>query len=338
MIFKSFGPINNEIIQKPFILLYGENSSLVHEIENNIINKLKEGTSFTIKKYQEEYLLQNEDIFNQIINSNNLFEDGEIYVISKTTDKILQIFDEEIAANNNKKIIFLSESLTKKSKLKAMGESSNHFACIACYQDNPEKLQSLLIQKLKNIKINVSREFMNSIFEVNSLNRQDINDAIDKVMLIKNSSNIDENKLKELFHSSADNNNFEIVNYCLLGNKKNINIVLNNIYAQGINFNEILSALKYKINKLLEIAESNIDNKNINQLVESFRPTIFWKEKNIVKDQLKRWSKKELEVLLDKIFDIEIQCKKNYDVSTVILQNFVINISTKTALEKIQTQ
>ena len=338
MIFKSFGFINNEIIQKPFILLYGENSSLIHEIKNIIISKLKEGASFTIKKYQEEYLLQNEDIFNQIINSNNLFGDEEIYLISKTTDKILEIFNEEIATNNNKKIIFLSETLTKKSKFRAIGESSKHFACIACYQDNTEQLQSLLLQKLKNIKISVSRQFINSIFEMNSLNRQDINDAIDKAILIKNSSNIDENKLKELFHSSTDNNNFEIVNDCLLGNKKNISIALNNIYAQGINFNEILSALKYKINKLLEIAESNNDNKNINQLVESFRPAIFWKEKNIVKDQLNRWSKKELEILLDKIFDIEIQCKKNYDVSTVILQNFVINISTKTALEKIHTQ
>ena len=334
MIFKSFGTISKEIINKPFILLYGENPSLIHEIENNILIKIKEEKSFTIKKYQEEYLIQNEDIFNQIINSNNLFGDEEICVISKTTDKILQIFDEEMAANNNKKIIFLSESLTKKSKLRAMSESSHHFACIACYQDNPEQLQSLLLQKLKNIKISVSREFINSIFEMSSLNRQDINDAIDKAILIKNSSNIDENKLKELFHSSADNNNFEIVNDCLLGNKKNINIALNNIYAQGVNFNEILSALKYKANKLLEILESNSENKNINQLVESFKPAIFWKEKNIVKEQLKRWSKPDLERLLDKIFDIEIECKKNYDVSTTILQNFVINISTKTALTK----
>ncbi len=338
MIFKSFGTISKEIINKPFVLLYGENPSLIHEIENNILIKIKEEKSFTIKKYQEEYLIQNEDIFNQMINSNNLFEDDEIYIISKTTDKILQIFNEEIAAQNNKKIVFLTENLTKKSKLRNLAESSNYFACIACYHDTPEQLQSLLIQKLKNMQINVSREFINSLFEINSLNRQDINDAVDKILLIKKSSNIDENKLKELFHSSTDNNNFEIVNDCLLGNKKNINIALNNIYAQGINFNEILSALKYKINKLLEIVESNTDSKNINQLVESFRPAIFWKEKNIVKDQLNRWSKKELEILLDQIFDIEIQCKKNYDVSTVILQNFVINISTKTALEKIHTQ
>ena len=197
MIIKNFKIEYDKIIRKNFVLIFGENSSLIHEIENTVIAKLKEETSFAIKKYQEEYLLQNEDIFNQIINSNNLFECEEIYVISKTTDKIFQIFDEEIAANNNKKIIFLSESLTKKSKLRAMGESSNHFACIACYQDNPEQLQSLLIQKLKNMQINISREFVNSLFEINSLNRQDINDAVDKILLIKNSSNIDENKQKE---------------------------------------------------------------------------------------------------------------------------------------------
>jgi len=332
MIYKNY--LDEKILEKKFILIYGENLSLINEIKNNLLIKIKKNSSYNIKKYQEEYLLQNEDIFNQIINSNNLFGDEEVYIISKTTDKILQIFDEEIAANNNKKIIFLSETLTKKSELRAIGESSNHFACIACYQDNPEQLQSLLIQKLKNIKISVSREFINSIFEMNSLNRQDINDAINKAILIKNSSNIDENKLKELFYSSADNNTFEIVNHCLLGNRKNINIVLNNIYAQGINFNEILSVLKYRANKLLKILESNSENKNINQLVENFKPAIFWKEKNIIKEQLKNWSKSELERLLDKIFDIEIQCKKNYDISTIILQNFMINVSTKTALIK----
>ena len=253
MIFKSFGSVNNEIVQKPFILLYGENSSLINEIENNIISKLKEGPSFAIKKYQEEYLLQNKDIFNQIINSNNLFGDEEIYVISKTTDKILQIFDEEVATNNNKKIIFLSETLTKKSKLRSMGEGSNHFACIACYQDNPEQLQSLLIQKLKNINISVSREFINFIFAMNSLNRQDINDAVDKVMLIKNSSNIDDDKLKELFHSSTDNNNFEIVNDCLLGNKKNINIVLNNIMLKVLTLMKFYLPLNIKLISCLRL-------------------------------------------------------------------------------------
>ena len=333
MIFKSTENSAN-YIKKKIILIYGENLSLINEIKNNFISQIKKEKKILVKNYQENYLLQEKEIFFQICNSKNLFENNELIIISGVSDKILEILDEKKITNQEIQIILVADILTKKSKLRQLAEISNDFACITCYQDNSEQLQSLLLQKLKNIKISVSREFINSIFEMNSLNRQDINDAIDKAILIKNSSNIDENKLKELFHSSADNNNFEIVNDCLLGNKKNINIALNNIYAQGVNFNEILSALKYKANKLLEILESNSENKNINQLVESFKPAIFWKEKNIVKEQLKRWSKPDLERLLDKIFDIEIECKKNYDVSTTILQNFVINISTKTALTK----
>ena len=154
MIFKSFGIIDEQILAKSFVLLYGENLSLILEIENNILNKIKEKKIFKVKKYQEEYLLQNEDIFYQIVNSNNLFDDDEIYIISKTTDKILHIFDEEIARQNKKRIIFISENLSKKSKLRSVAENSNHFACIACYHDTTEQLSSLLIQKLKNIQIN----------------------------------------------------------------------------------------------------------------------------------------------------------------------------------------
>ena len=108
MIFKSFGIIDEQILAKSFVLLYVENLSLILEIENNILNKIKEKKIFKVKKYQEEYLLQNEDIFYQIVNSNNLFDDDEIYIISKTTDKILHIFDEEIARQNKKRIIFIS--------------------------------------------------------------------------------------------------------------------------------------------------------------------------------------------------------------------------------------
>ena len=334
MIIKNYIDYNFLAEKKFFYLIYGENLSLIDEIKNNFLFQFKNNFYFTIKYYQEQFLIENPDTFIQFLCADNLFAKKELLVINNSTDKILDLLNRYLIPCENKKIIFISNNLIKKSKLRSLAEASENFACIACYQDDQAQLQSLLIQKLKNIKINVSREFINSIFEMNSLNRQDINDAINKTILIKNSSNIDQNKLKELFHSSSNNNNFEIVNVCLLGNKKNINIALNNIYAQGINFNEILSALKYKANKLIEILESNSENKNINQLVESFKPAIFWKEKNITKEQLKRWSKPDLERLLDKIFDIEIQCKKNYDVSTTILQNFVINISTKTALPK----
>jgi DNA polymerase-3 subunit delta len=333
MIVKSFGVNFKELLKKNFTLLYGENSSFIFEIEQKIIKEAKNTTNLVIKKYQEEYLLQNKDIFDRFINSENLFGDQELVIISRSTDKILEIFNNTVATSNNKKIIFLSEILTKKSKLRNLAETETNFTCIVCYDDTPEQLLSILLQKLKDNKIAVSREFLNSIFEANSLNRQDINDAIIKIQLIQSTSNINEENLKNIFYSSSDNDNFEIINFCLLGDKQNINKVLSNIYTQGINFNEILAALKYKVNKLIEIGVPNNSNLNVNQLVENYKPPIFWKEKNMVKAQLRRWTNGELNKLMEIIYDTEISCKKNYEISNTILQQFIVNTSNKSCLE-----
>jgi len=333
MIFKSFGLNFRDLVNKNFVLLYGENLSLISEIEEKIILEAKDHLGLSIKRYQEEYLIQNPEVFDQLINSDSLFGEQELVVIAKSTEKILEIFNENTSKNNEKRLVFLANTLTKKSKLRALAESSANFACIACYNDTPEQLQTILAQKLKDNKVVVSREFVNSIFEINSLNRQDINDAINKIQLIKKSSEVSEETLKDIFHSSGESDNFEIINFCLLGDKKNINITLGNIYAQGINFNEILSALKYKVNKLIEILESNTSNMNIGQLVDAYKPPIFWKEKNIVKEQLKRWSKLELDRLMDIIFETETSCKKNYEISTTILQQFIVSTSSKACLE-----
>ncbi len=332
MIVKSFNLNFQELLKKKCTLLYGENISLISEIENKIAAEARATKNLTVKKYQEEYLLQNKDIFDQLINTESLFGDQEMVIISKSTDKIIEIYDEKNAQNNDKQIIFLSGPLTKKSKLRNLAETSINFSCIACYNDTSEQLQSILFQKLKDSKISVSREFINSIFEMNSLNRQDINDAINKIQLIQNTSKISEENLKNIFHSSESNNNFEIINFCLLGDKQNINKVLSNIYAQGINFNEILAALKYKVKKLLDILESDLSTKDPSRLVENFKPPIFWKEKNIVKEQLRRWDKPDLKKLMKLIYDTEIECKKNYDVSNIILQQFIVSASNKSCL------
>jgi DNA polymerase-3 subunit delta len=332
MIVKSFSANFKELLKKNFTLLYGENISLIFEIEQKIIKEAKNNNGLVVKKYQEEYFLQNKDVFEQFINSESLFGDQELVIISESTDKILEIFDNTIASTNNKKIIFLSSLLTKRSKLRNLAETETDFNCIACYDDTPVQLQSILLQKLKDNKISVSREFLNSIFEVNSLNRQDINDAITKIQLIQSTSNIKEENLKNIFYSSSHNDNFEIINFCLLGDKKNINKVLSNIYIQGINFNEILAALKYKVNKLIEISVSNTSDLNVNQLVENYKPPIFWKEKNMVKEQLRRWTNGELNKLMEIIYETEINCKKNYEISNTILQQFIVSTSNKSCL------
>jgi len=72
------------------------------------------------------------------------------------------------------------------------------------------------------------------------------------------------------------------------------------------------------------------NNKNVDQVITSFKPPIFWKDKEIVKEQIKNWSLKKIENLIYKINEIELLIKKNSSNSINILFDFIITESNKT--------
>ena len=54
------------------------------------------------------------------------------------------------------------------------------------------------------------------------------------------------------------------------------------------------------------------------------KPPIFWKDKDVVKQQIQNWSYKNTEELLYKINETELLIKKNSISSVNILSNFII--------------
>ena len=71
--------------------------------------------------------------------------------------------------------------------------------------------------------------------------------------------------------------------------------------------------------------------KNIDSVISSFKPPIFWKDKIIVKQQVENWSYNNVENLIYKINEIELLIKKNSNNSINILSNFIIEQTTTVA-------
>ena len=81
----------------------------------------------------------------------------------------------------------------------------------------------------------------------------------------------------------------------------------------------IKSKRLYKL--LLEVN----DNKSIEEAISSFKPPIFWKDKETVKQQIKNWSLNSAENLIYKTNELELLIKKNSNNSINILSDFIIN-------------
>lgn len=329
MILKSFSLNYEKLFTEYKInLIYGENYHLKTEILKNLTDEFKK-SNFKTRFIKEEELLKDIQILDEYLNQDNLFGENEILIIQESSDKLLDYIQlEEI----NKKLILVADNLQKRSELRARTEKSKVMSCIACYDDDEKTLQSLLRNGLTKIGIKVPYEAIDQLFNLNKLNRNDINSGLEKLALITKDKKIDSDILSSLFNTTSSFDAFEISNVLLSGNKKNLNKILSSFYHFSFNFNEILGPLKYKINKLIDIYEFNENETDISKLVETFKPPIFWKEKGIVQIQMKMWKKDELELLLEKINEIEILCKLNFEIAETIFNKFLIDIVSKRVL------
>ena len=67
---------------------------------------------------------------------------------------------------------------------------------------------------------------------------------------------------------------------------------------------------------------------NIDQIISSYKPPIFWKDKEIVKSQVSKWKLSDAENLIEKIYNLELSVKKNYQNSKYIISDFILNTAS----------
>ena len=86
----------------------------------------------------------------------------------------------------------------------------------------------------------------------------------------------------------------------------------------------IIRTFLIKSKRLLKLCNETKNKNNIDNVISTFKPPIFWKDKEIVKQQIKNWSSDNIEDLIYKINDVELLIKKNSNNSVNILSDFII--------------
>ena len=329
MIIKSFSIDYEKLFETYRVnLLYGENFHLKNEIVEKL-SKIFKKNSYKTTFLKQEELLKNINVLDNYINQDNLFGDKEIIIIKDATDKLLDYLNLD---NFNKQIIIVSDNLPRNSKLRNIAEKSKTISCIACYEDDDKTLKNILRQGINSIGLTINNEAIDQLFNLNKLNRNDVNSALEKLKLIADEKQLDNEMIFSLFNTTSSYDAFQISNALLTENKQELNKILSSFYHFAFNFNEIIGPLKYKINKLISLYDFDLGEKNISKLIEKYKPPIFWKEKKTIQIQMSKWTKDDLMILLEKINQIEIMCKTNYEISEIIFNKFLLDIVTKNVL------
>jgi len=328
MIQKAF-EINKINLKKyNFYLFYGENEGYKNEI---IKNKFEQLYQNQIYKYDEKDVLEKKNEFFNSILSKSFFENEKLIIISRVTDKIKDIIEEIFLKKiNDTKIILSASILEKKSKLRNYFEKNKDTICIAFYADANQTLGNIAVNFFREKKISISQETINLIAERCKGNRENLNNELKKVEnFAKSRKRISTEDIFKLSNLAGNYNASELTDNCLAKNiKKTANILNENNYS-----NEdcilIVRTLLNKTKRLLKLQEEVKKNKSIEQVITNFKPPIFWKDKEIVKQQMNHWSLEKINNMIGNINEIELLIKKNSANSLNILSDFIINQTNK---------
>ena len=334
MIIKSYEVQKNKsnLSKYNFFLLYGENLGLKKDIRKFIKTGIEQGSNNAeILFLYEDEILDDEENYYNLIYTGSLFSNKKIITIYEATDKIIKkISDIYDKYPENVFLIIFSGILEKRSKLRNFFEANKKAICIPCYLDSEKDLEVIAQLELKKNNIMLSQEAINLLIEKSNSDRNNLRNEIGKIHSYSlNKKKLELTDIISLINFSGDYKSDIFINECLCGNIKQYKKIISELYVHTINQILLLRILSNKIQRLIKIKAKENKSNNVDNLINAIKPTVFWKEKPLLKKQLSIWSLNNLKKIIDEINNIELLCKKNPQISKVIFFNFFSKICKK---------
>ena len=326
MILKSFNLKDNIIKKSNLFLFYGENEGQKEEVINNFFLKEFNGEKI---KFEEKNILEDKEKFFETCLNDSLFSSEKIIQIARVTSKSYDII-KEISNKKifNKKIIFISGILEKKSKIRQMFEKEKDLICVPFYKDDNYALFKIASNFFKKNNILISSENLNLIVDVCSGDRKNLENEMNKILNYCFKKNkITREEILKLINLYENENYFELIDACLMKNQKKVSKIINSSVFEKKDSIILIRSLLLRLKRLIELKKLQTEINDISQTINNFKPPIFWKDKEIVHKQMEIWSLKKVYELLDATVNLEINYKKNSNLSNNLVFDLIINTS-----------
>ena len=326
MIYKSYQINKIDVDNCKFILFYGKNNGAKFDAINDLKKKSTNKNYITI---DENQILENTDLFYNSLISQSLFEEKKNIIINRATDKITKVIEYILEKKlESFTIICNAELLEKRSRLRTLFEKNKEMIIVPFYEDTYTDLSRIITFFIKENKISISQSNINLIVNKCSGDRGNLRTELEKInQFSKSGKKISTETLEKLINLAENHSINELINNCLAKNiRKTLDILNENNYS---NEDCILIARTFlsKSKKILILSDEYKKNNNIELTISSSKPPIFWKDKEITKQQIFNWEPKKLKELIFQLNELELSIKKNMNNSLNLISDFILQVT-----------
>ena len=326
MIYKSYQINKIDVNNCKFILFYGKNSGAKFDAITELKKKSSNKSFITI---DENQILENTEFFYNSLSSRSLFEDRKNIIINRATDKITKVI-EYILEKKLKGFTIISNSdlLEKKSKLRTLFEKNKEMIIVPFYEDTYADLNKIITIFTKEKKISLSQSNINLIINKCSGDRGNLRNELEKInQFSKRGKKISTETLEKLINLTENHSINELINNCLAKNKRKTLDILNENNFNNEDCVLIARTFLSKSKKILILSDEYKKNSNIELTISSSKPPIFWKDKEITKQQIFNWEPKKLKELIFQLNELELSIKKNMNNSLNLISDFILQVT-----------
>lgn len=295
------------------ILLYGPDSGLVRQRTGKLTRGFlgEKFDPFALVELTEAKLLADPALLADELGAISMMAPKRVIVIQASGDKLTKIIEGAVDSFNNDVLVLIAaEELNARSSLRAWAEKAPQAASIACYHDEVRDVQDVLRKSFEAAGIKLHAGVMEHLSQQLGNDRYVTLQEIEK--LITYAAESKELKLLDvqlLVDYNRETSFDEMVNAVADRNVAQLEKTLTLLLREGTSPVAYIRALLRYFNRLYYIKSRMEEGESADQVIQSLRPPVFFRQAPILTRHAQHWSSEGVVKALRLLINAELACK-----------------------------
>lgn len=310
-----------------FALIYGADEGLVTIILRKIIKCLNNKSELNIIRYLYKQIKEAPIILRDEIVSISLLGDTKVIIIEDCVESLSKEIEEIIKKITpiQSFIIFIGGEIKKSSRICSIFESLKNSITIPCYKSEVNDLQKIIQKFFSDHTILYENEVPRLLAEILPPNQLLIKNELEKLILYKNHSKINISDVMEVFQDESDISLDKLCFAFVMDDKLGITYQIGKLNYDLTNFMLILRVLQKYIIRLITVKIAMLHGQDLQLAISYLRPPIFSQQRSNFVYIIQNIAVDRLFLLLKRLLNIEVDCKKTGLNSELLLNQFLIS-------------
>ncbi len=225
-------------------------------------------------------------------------------------------------------VVVEAAELDKRSRLRALFERAENGAAIACYDDDPGVLHSVIRDRLAAHGVSATPAAREVLAARLGGDRQVTLNELDKLALFAgDSATVDEEDALACVGDGAEATLDDLADAVCAGDQDRAGRALDKLAADGVSAVRMLGGLQRHFQRLHWAAGRMAHGATPSAAVAALRPPVFFKRRRAVTAQLAHWSTADIGRAMAVLLDAEIDCKTTGNPAPVVGARAVMRVT-----------